>query len=132
MKILMVGVAALAVVACSEKVSFDTLETQRAVANENSTFNAARWRSQLPQYAEYKILGRGDSTQSAACPQGDGWASIDLISADGAKSLKLKCSTVSVNIGCLLASDFAQREQFAKHENSCDTTLPRALTKIAK
>ena len=122
-----------ALAACGQNnVSFDTLETSRNVANENALFNAARWRAQLPIYAESKILGRGDSTQAADCPSGDGWASIDLVSADGAATTKLKCSTVSANLGCLLSSDFAQREQYSKQENRCDSHLPIPLKKLAQ
>lgn len=33
--------------ACSsQNVSFETLETQRAIANDNSRFNAQKWRAE--------------------------------------------------------------------------------------
>lgn len=123
---------AIAVAACgdSNEVSFETLEGQRAIANDNSLFNAQRWRA--AQYGNYDILPRGDSTQAKACPQGDGWASVDLISPDRRETIKLKCSTASANIGCMLASDFKERANLAGQEGRCNDELPVPLPKLVK
>lgn len=124
-------VALVALAACSgEKVSFETLETNRAVANENSAYNAKKWRADNGM-GELGILTRGDSTQQAKCPQGDGWASVDLTNPQTKQAvLALKCSTVSPNIGCLKASDFKDRAVLANQENTCNAEIPTTLKKI--
>jgi hypothetical protein len=117
--------------ACGEdKVSFDTLELQRSVANENSRFNAQKWRAENG-FEKFGILTRGDSTQQANCPQGDGWASVDLIQPDTkATAMSLKCSTVSGNIGCLKADDFKGRAVLSAQESRCNAEIPKTLKKI--
>lgn len=118
--------AVVALAACGKnEVSFDTLETARATAKENAEFNARTWRQQAPAYAELGLISRGDSTQSATCPQGDGWASLDLVKKDdGTLIVRLKCSTVSGAIGC--------RSDTPPDEGRCNSTLPHPLPKIAK
>jgi hypothetical protein len=120
-----------ALTACGEdKVSFDTLELQRSVANDNSRYNAQKWRAENG-FERFGILTRGDSTQQAACPQGDGWASVDLLEASTkAVALKLKCSTVSGNIGCLKDEDFKARVALASQENRCNAEIPKTLKKV--
>lgn len=119
-----IAIAGLA--ACTaEKVSFDTLETARATAKENAEFNARSWRVQASAYADLGLISRGDSTQSAGCPQGDGWASLDLVEkATGTVRVRLKCSTVSGAIGC--------RTDTPPEEGRCNASLPHPLPKIAK
>jgi hypothetical protein len=117
--------------ACGDKdVSFDTLETQRSIANDNSRYNAQKWRAENG-YEALNILSRGDSTQQASCAQGDGWASVDLIDAKTkAVQEKLKCSTVSGNLGCYKDADFKARAVLAKQENTCNNDIPKTLKKI--
>lgn len=129
----------LALVACGESpaqgpnVSFNTLEDARGTARDNALFNAKTWRAQL--YPDYDIVSRGDSTQTEDCPQGDGWASIDLIppshSVEGI--VKLKCSTVSTNVGCLENNDF-KTKSYSNENDVCQPTshVPFPLPKIAK
>lgn len=113
-----------------EKVSFDTLETQRAVANDNSRYNAQKWRAENG-FEKFGILTRGDSTQQMNCPQGDGWASVDITDPQTKQPVqKLKCSTVSGNIGCIKDEDFKARAVLAKQENSCNPDIPKTLKKI--
>lgn len=120
----------LALAACSGKVSFDTLETQRSIANDNSRYNAQKWRAENG-LETLNILARGDSTQQANCPQGDGWASVDLIDAKSKMpQVKLKCSTVSGNLGCYKDEDFKARAVLASQENSCNREIPATLKKI--
>lgn len=128
---ILAAVAAIAMLAaCSEKASFDTLELQRSVANDNSRFNAQKWRAENG-HESLNILARGDSTQQANCPQGDGWASVDLIDAKTkATVVKLKCSTVSSAVGCSKDEDFKARAVLAQQENRCNTDIPKTLKKI--
>ena len=122
---------ALTLTACGKQdASFDTVETQRSVANDNSKYNAQKWRAENG-FADLNILSRGDSTQQPNCAQGDGWASVDLINAKSkAVEVQLKCSTVSGNLGCYLAKDFKERAVLAKQENTCNTGIPETLKKI--
>lgn len=113
-----------------DKVSFDTLETQRSVANENSKYNAQKWRAENGHEA-FGILSRGDSTQQANCPQGDGWASVDLTHPQTKQPVvKLKCSTVSGNVGCVKDEDFKARAVLSSQENRCNAEIPKTLKKI--
>lgn len=125
------AVAALVLAACGDDgVSFETLETQRAVANANSRYNAQAWRAENG-HEKLGILTRGDSTQQAKCPQGDGWASVDLTDPSTKQPvIKLKCSTVSANIGCIRDEDFKARAVLAKQENSCNAEIPSNLKKV--
>lgn len=132
-------IAAIAVLAtlagCNQQtVSFDTLETARKQAKENAEFNARAWRAQAPVTAELGILSRGDSTQAPSCPQGDGWASLDLVdSKSGQIRVKLKCSTVSDSVGCRMDSDF-KSSPYANEDGRCQSTdkVPHPLPKIVK
>ena len=128
--------ALLALVSCSgeKKVSFSDLEAQRAQARENALFNAQLYRAENPRFDEkFKIVSHGDSTQSETCPQGDGWATLSVMSVvdKHIEKYSIKCSTVSVALGCFTDSDFVKKP-FAKAENRCDESLPRSLPKIAK
>lgn len=132
--VLIAAAAALVLVACGAKdVSFDTLETARSQGKANAEFNAKMWRAQLKNYAEDSILSRGDSSQTPTCPQGDGWATLDLIAPAGNRRLTLKCSTVSSNVGCRESSDFKQ-SPFANEDGQCQPTtkVPHPLPNIAK
>ena len=117
---------AAALASCGrDKVSFDTLQTARATARENAEFNARAWRTQAPVYADLGLISNGDSSQSAGCPQGDGWASLSLVEkTTGSVRVRLKCSTVSGAIGC--------RTDTPPEEGRCNASLPHPLPKIAK
>jgi len=133
MMVVLALAAMMLVAACGgpKEVSFDTVETARAQAKENAVWNAKTWRSQL--YPDWDIISRGDSTQEPNCPQGDGWASIDLIRPDKGKTISLKCSTVSGNIGCLEAVDFKSKS-YAQEDGKCAdiAKVPFPLPKIAQ
>jgi len=132
-KILLLSAIAL-LSACSKDVSFDTLETARKQAKENAEFNAKAWRAQTKTYGELSIISRGDSSQEPACPQGDGWASMDLVNPTNPNAkLSLKCSTVSDSVGCREATDF-KTSPYANEDGRCQATtkVPHPLPKIAK
>lgn len=122
----------LLILGCSsESLSFETVESGRVQANENSEFNAKAYRQAHPEYAGYSISMRGDSTQSAKCGQGDGWASIDLVSVEKGLKVPLKCSTVSSATGCMTDGDFKSRS-YASQDGQCDPSIPFPLPKIQK
>lgn len=129
-------VAITSLAACKdEKVSFQTLEDARAQGRANAEFNAQLYRAENPRFTDHKIVSHGDSTQSPECPQGDGWASVSLLSVHGkdVEKYSLKCSTVSQALGCYLESDFIKKP-FAAEENKCQETsrVPHPLPKLGK
>ncbi len=132
---IIVTLVCLALSACSkDEVSFDTLETARKQARENAEFNARKWRADTKLYTDDVLISRGDSTQSPACPQGDGWASIDIARAsDGQTLAKLKCSTVSDSVGCRVDNDF-KSSPYANEDGPCAplNRVPHPLPKIGK
>ena len=127
--------AACLLSACGSKdVSFDTLETARKQSKENAEYNAKAWRAQTPAYAALGIISRGDSSQTPACPQGDGWASIDLVNLNNPQAkLSLKCSTVSDSVGCREANDF-KASTYANEDGSCQATtkVPHPIPRLLK
>lgn len=133
MKMMLTVIMLLAVCACTEtkKASFETVEDARRQARENATTIAIDWRRQIPSMADLEIYARGDSTISPECPQGDGWASIDLKSKDGQKLVKLKCSTVSLSISCLEEGDF-KTKSYAQEDGKCNPDIPHPIPKLAK
>jgi len=131
-KILFAMAVMLMVAACSgDKVGFDTLESARKQANENSEFNAQVFRSGHPEFAGFAIITSADSSQVAECPQGDGWATLSLLGADKVTKVPLKCSTVSAGIGCLLDAEFKEKA-YASQDGSCNTEVPFPINKIQK
>lgn len=120
--------------ACGKtEVSFSTLEEAKQTARENSMWNAQSYRQTNPFYKGWDIVSRGDSTQMPACPQGDGWATLDFVSPAKDGLVKVKCNTVSGATGCLEDKDFKSKP-FAREDGVCQPVekVPFPLPKIAK
>jgi hypothetical protein len=113
-----------------EKVSFDTAEESRKIARENSSALAKSFRAES-HLEDYDLMFRGDSTITVECPQGDGWASIDLVNRKTSEVIKIKCSTVSAGMGCLTDLDFKQRAVYANQDGSCNKDIPFPLPKVS-
>jgi len=115
------------------EVSFNTLETARTQAAENAEYNAKKYRTNNPAAASWGIIGRGDSAQTPTCPQGDGWASLNLVDANGAVQRKLKCSTVSSAVGCLEDGEF-KTSLYGPEDKVCQSTakVPFPVPSISK
>jgi hypothetical protein len=132
--VILTAAAAIILAACGkQEVSFNSLEEAKGTARENAMFNAQRYRQENVLYKGWDIIGRGDSTQDNACPQGDGWATMEFVSPPKDKRVKVKCSTVSGNTGCLEDADFKSKP-FAADDGHCQATtkVPYPLPKIAK
>lgn len=115
--------------ACEKNASEEVVEEAKLLAKENSLALAQLWRIEHSAlYGSYDIFPRGDSTISPKCPQGDGWASIDLIETKTGRKIKLKCSTYSRGNGCMTSKDFKSK-RFASQENRCSTEFKK-LKKI--
>lgn len=117
--------------ACGDKASFATQEQARQTVLENAEYNARVYRD--ANAPSLKIKMRGDSTVSASCVTGDGWATIDLLDPTTLQpAQRIKCSTVSGTIGCMLESDFKERSDYARQDGSCNREIPFPLPKIVK
>jgi hypothetical protein len=133
-KILLIASVAVLVTACGKnEVSFNSLEEAKGTARENAMWNAQKYRQENVLFKGWDIVGRGDSTQDNACPQGDGWATMDFVHPSKEAIIKVKCSTVSANTGCLEDKDF-KTKPFASDDGHCQATtkVPYPLPKIAK
>ena len=128
-------IAATMLTACNEKqeVSFASLEEAKGTARENAMFSAQMYRQSNILYKGWDLVGRGDSTQTNACPQGDGWATMEFVNPEKNRIVKAKCSTVSGNTGCLEDADF-KTKNFASEDGVCAplNRVPYPLPKIAK
>lgn len=113
----------------SDEVSQATVEEQRTIARANSMFVAKDFASSNPKYAGYSVINNGDSTMGVGCPQGDGWASLELYH-EKKKPVKIKCSTFSKGIGCMTQKSF-ETKTYAKQDKSCDRKLKWPLPRIA-
>ncbi len=135
-KFIIAAIAIATLTACGKKeeeVSFASLEEAKGTARENALWNAQKYRQDNVLYKGWDIVGRGDSTQDNKCPQGDGWATMEFLSPAKDRVVKVKCSTVSANTGCLEDSDF-KTKPFASDDGHCQATnkVPYPLPKIAK
>jgi hypothetical protein len=128
-------IAATMLTACGkvQEVSFASLEEAKGTARENALFNAQMYRQSNILYKGWDLIGRGDSTQSNICPQGDGWATMEFVNPEKNRIVKAKCSTVSGNTGCLEDLDF-KTKPFAAEDGVCAplNRVPYPLPKIAK
>lgn len=131
----LIAASLIALTACSGKqeVSFASLEEAKGTARENALWNAQKYRQDNILYKGWDIVGRGDSTQSNSCPQGDGWATMEFVNPEKTALKKVKCSTVSANTGCLEDGDF-KTKPFAADDGHCQPVnkVPYPLPKIAK
>lgn len=131
---LLVAFAVGAAVGCTDnEVSFNTAEDARKQAREQAATLAQEYRA-VQGLTEFKIDARGDSTIDRTCPQGDGWASVDLKAATAGdmRVIKLKCSTVSAGMGCMTEEDFKKRANYANQEGRCNSEIPFPLPKLSK
>lgn len=132
--VLLLLICLLALAGCGQKeVGFDTLETSRMQARDNATWNAQKFRASDPRFTGLDIVSRGDSTQAPDCPQGDGWASVDMYNKDTGRTTKLKCSTVSVAVGCMTDDDF-KGKVYAQDDGHCQpiNKVPFPFRKISQ
>jgi hypothetical protein len=138
MKKTILAVAMLAILAgCGEKeASFNTVEDARAQARANAEWNATKYRSESPRLQGLKIVGHGDPTQTAQCPQGSGWAQLSIMNVDKeaqtVEKYVVMCSTVSEPWAATCARDF-EKTLHAKEENTCNKSIPASpFPKIGK
>lgn len=126
--------AALLMAGCSkQEVGFETLETARSQARSNADFNAKKWRADTKVWADASIISKGDSSQTPSCPQGDGWATLEIVNSVGTSIGSLKCSTVSLSIGCRESKDF-KSSPYANDDGQCQPVakVPHPIPKLVQ
>lgn len=122
----------VALVGCDgNNASYEETEMNRKMANQNLEYNAKMFRAKHPEYANFTISTNADSTQTSKCPQGDGWATLKLVSIDNGVQIPIKCSTYSESIGCLSDAEMKQKETYASQDGHCNYEIPVPLPKIA-
>lgn len=126
-----------------ELSSFQTVEEQRAQGRANAGMVAAEYQRQNPRIQGWEAIVKADSSHTAACPQGDGWAEVVFMRAERAdnstKNLQIEkatvmCSTVSFNEGCVMVSPVNNWDKFPKKsmDGVCgDANVPMPLPKVA-
>lgn len=124
-----------ALTACGANVSADRLEEARQTAKTNSELNAQLYRAANPRFTgDYSLISRSDDSQTPDCPQGDGWAEVNIMKAEGKLIDKtpLMCSTYSTSVGCYRTEDFNKNPNLAKQNGGCNKNVPFPLTVLKK
>lgn len=132
--LLFTSIAVLA--ACGkDQVSADRLEEARQTAKANAEYNAQLYKAANPRFtADFSIVGRSDTTQTADCPQGDGWASLSIMKVEGkaVDKTSLRCSTYSASVGCYREEDFVKDKQLVSEDSTCRKEVPFPLPVLKK
>lgn len=143
-KYLIVIAAIIAISACSKKeAAFNTVEEQRAQGRANAYAVAAEYQRQSPRIQGWEAIVKADSSHTADCPQGDGWAEVVFMRterADGStKNLQIEkatvmCSTVSLNEGCVMVAPVNNWDKHPKKtmDGTCGkiSEVPMPLPKV--
>ncbi|MEO8298775.1 MAG: hypothetical protein ABI574_13310 [Burkholderiales bacterium] len=146
-KMFLVAMAAIALIACGKKealdASFATVEEQRAQGRANAASVASDYQRQNPRIQGWDAIVKADSSHSAKCPQGDGWAEVVFMRTERdegkTKNLQIEkatvmCSTVSFNEGCHMVSPVNNWDKHPKKamDGQCAPTseVPMPLPKV--
>ena len=120
-----------------KKSMFQQVEQALERTRANAVTTATMYKMENPRLQGTKIVAHADSTVSAECLSGDGWASVSFIGAKPEdikaqpEKYKAVCSTVSEARGCWLREDF-EKKPFSMQEGRCDRSLPTPLPVIGK
>ena len=107
----------------------DLLEQQRSTAMANIQANVANYFAMNPRFdASWKVIPHTDDYIGPSCPQGSGWAWVNVMHVEGkdVEKKKLWCSTSSQSLGCYIEADFLKGPH-AGEEGRCDPNLPHPL-----
>jgi len=107
----------------------DLLEQQRSTALNNATKNAGAYFATNPRFdTTWTKIPHTDDQISPACPQGSGWAWVNIMRVQGKEVEKKQiwCSTSSQSLGCYIADDFLKGPH-AGEQSRCDSNLPHPL-----
>ena len=144
--ILLAITAAIALAACGKapEASFATVEEQRAQGRSNAAMVAAEYQRQNPRIQGWEAVVKADTSHTARCPQGDGWAEVVFMRVDrqdgSTKNLQVEkatvmCSTVSINEGCVMVAPANNWDKHPKKsmDGQCGdpANVPMPLPKVA-
>ena len=105
------------------------LEQQRSTALANAQTNASAYFAANPRFdSSWKIMPHTDDYIGPACPQGSGWAWVNIMKVENkeVQKNKLWCSTSSASMGCYIEADF-MKGPHAGEASKCDPNLPHPL-----
>lgn len=139
----LLALAALMMGCAKPEASFQTVEEQRAQGRANATSVAADYQRQNPRIQGWDAIVKADTSHSASCPQGDGWAEVVFMRSDrqdgSTKNLQIEkatvmCSTVSFNEGCVMVAPANNWDKHPKKQmdGHCAPTseVPMPLPKV--
>lgn len=146
LKLISIAAIALVASACTKQVepaSFATVEEQRAQGRANAAMVASEYQRQNPRILGWESIVKADSSHTAGCPQGDGWAEVVFMRTQrdegSTKNLQVEkatvmCSTVSINEGCVMVAPTNNWDKFPKKsmDGVCAslTEVPMPLPKV--
>lgn len=107
----------------------ELLEQQRSTALANATANAGAYFAANPRFDNtWSKIPHTDDQITPACPQGSGWAWVNIMKVEG-KDVQKKtiwCSTSSRSLGCYIDADFLKGPHGAE-AGKCDPNLNHPL-----
>lgn len=107
----------------------EMLETQRSAALENASKNAASYFAANPRFDNtWSKIPHTDDQITAACPQGSGWAWVNIMRVQGKEVEKktIWCSTSSRSLGCYIEADF-KKGVHAQEAEGCNANMSYPL-----
>ena len=116
---------------------YQQIEAALERSRSNAVLTATLYRIENPRLDGTSIVAHADSTITAECPSGDGWASVSFIGAkpedrkEKPEKYTVVCSTVSEARGCWMRADF-EKKPYALQEGRCDNSLPVPLPVLSK
>lgn len=117
----------------------DKLTQSRSNGLANITENATNYVAGNPRYKpaeDWKVIPHVDDYVQNDCLSGSGWGWVNVMNpkridpeTKDVTKVKLICSTISPDLGCYKASDFAETPHAPKAKK-CDPTLPFPIKRI--
>lgn len=102
--------------------SSDQVDEHQLISRTNAEYNAKRHARKAIEDV-VSVSGQSDSTISADCPYGDGWATIDVKTLSGDEQIKCQTTGSGKGVeGCLSLVEFNQKD-YANQEGKCDKSL---------
>lgn len=122
------------IVKTDKSLTFQDIEDSRSIARENAKAIAIQYVKENPRFKGMRLVAHTDSSINNNCPQGDGWATLSVMEDKGEtpKKWEIKCSTVSLELGCY-TSDVFKEKPFAADDGKCQprNKVPYPLPKVS-
>lgn len=115
-------------------LNFKDIEDSRSIARENAKAIALQYMKENPRFKGMRLVAHTDSSITNKCPQGDGWTTLSVMDDKAATPQKweIKCSTVSLELGCY-TTDVFKTKPFAQEDGVCQPRkkVPYPLPKVS-